>query len=352
MHAPLNILAVTNILPSADRPTQGVFIEQQIKGLRQLGLEVGVFYVDRAGQGMSAYRHMMQPLAKAVEKTQPALLHVMYGGIMADRVTLWNRRLPKIVTFHGSDLLGENRSGWVRKWISRVGIVCSRRAARRAEGVVVVSQRLKSALPRSVDGTRVRVIPCGIDLDRFGSRDREACRQKLGWDPKTFHVLFASNNGDPVKRPELAGAAVENLKLQGVAARLQFLRGVPNEEVPVWMNAADVLLLTSVHEGSPTVVKEALACGLPVVSVDVGDVRERLLGVSDCHLAAPEAGALAAKLAIVEATRPRVKARAQLNELGLQSIAHRLEAFYRETLAISTGSGVWSRLADSLALPC
>lgn len=345
MHRPLSILAVTNMYPTETRPTLGVFVEQQVHSLRAIGLEVEVFYVDRAGKGMSAYYRMLKPLSSAVRQSRPALLHVMYGGVMADRVTRWNSRCPTVVTFHGSDLLGERLSGPWRRWISGYGIRCSRRAAGRAQGVVVVSQKLKQALPAGLDEAQVRVIPCGIDLQRFKPLDPVTCRHRLGWREHVFHVLFASNNGDPVKRPRLASAAVETLNGGGVPAELHYMRGVPNAEVPVWMSACDVLLLTSLQEGSPTVVKEALACGLPVVSVDVGDVAERIEGLAGCHVALPESEDLAAKMRHVQQTGARVSARERLEELSARNVASKLEDFYRITL------DRWNRAVESKGCP-
>jgi teichuronic acid biosynthesis glycosyltransferase TuaC len=182
----------------------------------------------------------------------------------------------------------------------------------------------------------VRVIPCGIDLDRFKPVDKTTCQRQLGWPEQVFHVLFASNNGDPVKRPWLASAAVEALQGAGVRAELHFMQGVSYAEVPIWMNASDALIMTSLQEGSPTVIKEALACGLPVVSVDVGDVCERIAEIDGCHLSLPVPEALATKLMQVRLAGCRVSAQAKLQELSLQKIALRLEHFYRETLSFSS----------------
>ncbi len=329
----LSILAVTNMYPTHTHPTLGVFVEQQVKGLRDVGLKVDVHYVDRMTRGMVAYWRMRKPLSAAVGATTPDLVHVMYGGVMADRVTRWNSCRPTIVTFHGSDLWGENFSGRWRRWISHYGVRCSRRAAGAAQGVVLVASRLKPALPAGLDASKVRVIPCGIDLDRFQPMDKRACQHQLGWAERVFHVLFASNNGDPVKRPWLASAAVEALNRSGGCTKLHFMHGIANAAVPIWMNASDALLVTSAQEGSPTVVKEALACGLPVVSVDVGDVAERIEGLVGCHLAAAEPADLAAKLALVQRTPARVNARTTMQELSVENIALKLERFYRDTLA-------------------
>jgi glycosyltransferase involved in cell wall biosynthesis len=115
-------------------------------------------------------------------------------------------------------------------------------------------------------------------------------------------------------------------------AELHVLRGVPNEEVPIWLNASNVVLLTSQHEGSPMIVKEALACDRPIVSVDVGDVAERLSGIQGCYLARPEAADLAGKLLRVSKGPPSIRGRQTLTELSLHRVAVRLKEFYEETI--------------------
>ena len=174
----------------------------------------------------------------------------------------------------------------------------------------------------------------GVGMPRKHSRcaSTQLCQARLGWASDRFHVLFASSNGDPVKRPWLAKAAVAELMKRGVPAELHCLAGVPNGEVPHWLNAADVLLLTSRHEGSPTVVKEALACELPVVSVDVGDVAERLEGIQGCYLAGADAVDLADKLTLVRQRGSRLDCRAQLQSLSVLSVGRQLQGLYQQLL--------------------
>jgi len=326
----MRILAITNMYPSAAFPGQGVFVHQQVMGLRSIGLDVRVLFVDRRRDGPMAYHRLNREVPRAVAGFEPDAIHVMYGGIMADQIARRQHFRPVVVTFHGSDLLGENLSGWMRRIISRYGVYCSRRAARAAEGVVVVARHLADALAGTAKAGKVRVIPCGIDLERFKPMDPLACKHRLGWEPGSFHVLFASSNGDPVKRPWLAKAAVEQMAPLKRPTELHYLSSIPNEEVPVWLNASDALLLTSMHEGSPTVVKEALACGLPVVSVDVGDVVERIEGIEGCYLARPEPAELAEKLCLVRAQGKRLNCRTRLGELSIQSAAQKLKRFYEE----------------------
>jgi teichuronic acid biosynthesis glycosyltransferase TuaC len=332
----MKILAVTNMYPTEEFPSQGAFVREQIHGLRAAGLDVSVLFADRRREGPMVYFSWLRSeVRRAVAEFEPDVIHAMYGGVMADRIARHHHLRPVVVTFRGSDVLGENLSGWARKIISRHGIACSRRAARAADGVVVVARHLIHALHGAVTEDKVRVIPSGIALDRFKPMDPAACKQKLGWSARSFHVLFASNNGDSVKRPWLAKAAVAQMSPAARPAEFQPMTGVATTEVPVWLNAADALLLTSLHEGSPNIVKEALACGLPVVSVDVGDVAERIEGIEGCHLAAPEPSALAAKLDLVRQRGGRLNCRTRLEAFSIRHTAQQLKRFYEEVARAS-----------------
>lgn len=327
----MKILAITNMYPSPTFPSQGIFVQEQVKGLRAAGLEVRVLFLNRRSGGPLVYFNGLQnELRRAVADFNPDVIHAMYGGVMADRIARRHHVRPVVVSFRGSDLLGENLSGWARKIISRYGVFCSRRAAKAAEGVVVVARHLIGALNGVVSVNKVRVIPSGIDLERFKPMDPVACKQKLGWNPRSFHVLFASNNGDPVKRPWLAKTAAAQISHPARPVEFHCLTGILGAEMPLWLNAGDALLMTSLHEGSPNIVKEALACGLPVVSVDVGDVAERIKGIEGSHLALPEPAALAAKLELVRQRGERLNCRARLEEISIQSVAQQLKRFYEE----------------------
>ena len=331
----MRVLAVTNMYPGPQTPGSGVFVEQQIKGLREIGLDVDVLYVDRYQEGMMVYLRLPKQLRRQINRFQPDVVHCMYGGVMADQVTQAVNDRPTIVTFHGSDLLGEHLSGTLRKLIAGYGVRASWKAARRADRIITVSKILRDALPRDIKRSKVSIIPNGIDLGRFQLLDRHRCRQRLKWDPNRFHILFPANSGDLVKRPSLAQAAVDSLQGRGIRAEMHYLRGVQNEEVPVWLNASNVLLLTSRHEGSPTIVKEALACNLPVVSVDVGDVSERIKEIEGCFIALPEPNDLAAKLSLVHSGKERVDGRDTMEAFSLECIARQLAVVYDEVFQFS-----------------
>ena len=331
----MRVLAVTNMLPLPTSPRAGTFVEQQIEGLRRVGVEVEVVLVDRATGGPFAYRRAREALRRALAGASCDLVHVMYGGVLADRATRACGAIPTVVSFCGVDLLGADYGSLAYRARTALGVRASFRASHRADWIVVKSRNLERGLPSGIDRGIVTILPNGVDLDRFQPLDRESCRDDLGWSPQGFHVLHStSNRRDSKKRLDLAEAAVSRLRAGGVAAEIHGLHAVPHPLVPVWLNAADVLLFTSrADEGSPNIVKEALACGRPVISVDVGDVAERLAGVAGCHIAEPDAGALAAKLRLVVAGERTSDGRRAMQELTIERVAERLVGVYANAVS-------------------
>ncbi len=330
----MRVLAITNMYPTIKAPFSGIFVEQQINSLCKLGIDVELLVVERLERGTKSYFGLGKKVQSKIRRLRPDVVHVMYGGVMAEIVTRVITYIPTVVTFHGSDLLGEHLSGWVRSFVAGCGVRASWIAARRATRIIVVSKLLRDALPLAIDRSKIRVIPCGIDLERFRPLDRNTCRHQLGWNPQRFHVIFPANSGDPVKRPALAQAAIDLMNRRGLPTEIHYLRGIENKSVPVWLNASDVLLMTSLHEGSPTVIKEALACDLPVVSVDVGDVSERICGIDGCHITEPHPADIAEKLTFVHRAQRRVAGREKIDELSVHRIAVKLKSVYNELVAI------------------
>ena len=182
-----------------------------------------------------------------------------------------------------------------------------------------------------------------IDLTRFVPLDADECRQALGRDAGQRHVLFPAAATRPEKRFRLAELAVEALRRTSAAGVvLHRLEGVARADVPRWLNASDAILLTSAHEGSPNVVREAVACNVPVVSVDVGDVAERVAGVAGCQVAAADPDDLAAKLRLA-LDHGRTEGRGAVSELSLDRVAARLRGLYEEVL--TSGASTMIRLS-------
>lgn len=323
----MRVLVVTNAYPTPADPALGTFVRDQVESLRALGLEIELLHIDRASRGRSAYRRLGPVLRSAVEQSRPDIVHVTYGGVLAGIVA---RKLPEraiVVSFCGNDLLGEGDAKLPRRLTGRYGVYCSHRAASKASGIVVKSKALQDALPQRIDKRRVWVIPSGVDIELFQPQDARESRARLAWAQDREHVLFPAATNRTEKRFDLAQAAVDQLRATGRNVELHVLDRVPRDTVPLWLNASDVVILTSTHEGSPNVIKEALACDVAVVSTDVGDVRERIAGVHGSHIAEATPDDLAAKLTLA-LDGGRATSRWAVADLSLPRTATRMLAVY------------------------
>jgi glycosyltransferase involved in cell wall biosynthesis len=162
--------------------------------------------------------------------------------------------------------------------------------------------------------------------------NRNEARRILGWPQESAVVLFVTVRGHPRKRLDLAKEAVSRIGPCGRTIDLRVMQRVPHDQVPLWLNASDVLILTSVHEGSANVVKEAMACNLPVVSLDVGDLRERLTDVRSCAIREPDPEALGRALHDILVARARSNGRDHLQSLTLKAVSTQLQEFYLQVL--------------------
>lgn len=320
---------MTNIYPTSAAPTTGTFVADQVESLRAIGVDVDLLHVLRTDRGRRAYSGLGRTARQRVTASRPDIVHVMYGGVMASVVTRVVRDRPVLISYCGDDLQGGRGGGVVAELARLYGVRASHRAARRAAGIVVKSRNLLAALPQAVDRRRVWVLPNGVDLTVFRPRERNECRTILGWNPTRKHVLFPAPRDRPEKRFELALDTVAALNDSGAEIDLHDLADVRHEDVPIWLNASDSVILTSTREGSPNVVKEALACNVPVVSVDIGDVRERLDGIEGCFVAEPNVADLSDKLARVLDRGGRVEARERVAPLSLERTAARLGEIYQ-----------------------
>jgi glycosyltransferase involved in cell wall biosynthesis len=195
---------------------------------------------------------------------------------------------------------------------------------------------MRDHIPSSVP---LHLLPTGVDLDSLPRMPKEEARRQLGLPLEERLVLFVGNPADPYKRYDLAGQAIDILN-QRLSARLILGWNMPHRDILVHMHACDAFLMTSFQEGSPTVVKEALACNLPIVSVIVGDVVLRLREVEGCEVCAddkPET--IAASLERVLTWGRRTNGCETVKELDEKVLADRMIGVYRSVMKISPAVG-------------
>ena len=292
------------------------FYKQQVRGLRERGVEVDSMEIEGHRPDHTDNVKSRSPVdyarfyASAFRRSfgDYDLVHASYGLTAPPAILQPN--LPVVLTLWGSDVMGT---------IGPLTKLC----ARRADEVIVMSAEMAEEL-----GRPCTILPHGIDADRFQPMDQAEAQAELGWDGDRHQVLFPYGTDRPVKdfpRAERVVAAAEDRL--GEPIELQTITGVPHERMPVYMNAADALLLTSEREGSPNSVKEALACNLPVVATDVGDVALRLRDV-DPSVVARSDGGLVDGLVEVLSRGERSDGRRVIEDVTLETQIDRLHSVY------------------------
>ncbi|MEO8089573.1 MAG: glycosyltransferase [Gemmatimonadales bacterium] len=302
-----------------------VFVARQAEFLRRAGVEVDLFPF-RGSRRLGNYAAAWREVHRRLRHGSYDLVHAQFGQ---SGLTALPKRVPLVVTFRGDDLegiIGEKGrfipAGWLLRMVSRT-------VARQADAAIVVSAHMKQHLPASVDA---QVLPSGLDLDLFRPEPQEQARTRLGLPLEGRLVAFVGNPDLARKRHSLAQEAVAIVS-RSMPTQLLVGWGKPHHEIVALLNACDAMVFTSMQEGSPNAVKEALACNLPVVSVAVGDVPLRLEGVAGCELCLDDrAETIAAALERVLRRGVRSEGRAAVQDLDERFLTERLIDIYRSVL--------------------
>jgi glycosyltransferase involved in cell wall biosynthesis len=324
----LKVLFITNMWPDAVRPWHGPYVKRQADSLEAAGVGVDVLPI-RGYASMAAYLAAAAKVAALNRRRAHDVVHAHYGhsGVVA-RLQF---RAPLVVTYWGSDLLGKRTPSDSITLKSRLEAAVFRQLARVSAATITQSQQMQSRLPASCR-ERNRILPAGIELERFRPLPREEARRRLGWPPSERVVLFAGNPELAVKNYPLAEATHSRLAERLDDVRLRVAWGNPPDEMPLFMSAADVLLLPSRSEGSPNVVKEAMAAELPVVATPVGDVDELLRGVPGSHVRPPDPVALAEALSLALEHGRSPEAREAVAPLDIAAVARRTIEIYESVI--------------------
>jgi teichuronic acid biosynthesis glycosyltransferase TuaC len=325
--AAVNVLVFTNMYPYPEMPYYGSFVHDEVAALQKKGCSVDVLFVNGRRNKLS-YLTSPARFQAAMRRKTYDLVHVHHS--FCGFVATFQKKVPVVWTFHEGEIMGDGsiakRDGFVKRLAYSKSF--KRRVARSVDALVVVSEHLRGPLGRP-DAV---VIPAGLDTDLFAPADQAAARRELHLAERRRYVLFPSTPSRPEKRFPLARDAVDRVRRVVDDVELICLEGIPHEKVPDYMNAVDALLMTSSFEASPVTVREALACNLPVVCTDVGDVRDVLHGVEQCAVVTDDADDIAEALAGVLRAGLRSNGRRFVEGYSLERTTEQLLQVYREVL--------------------
>jgi glycosyltransferase involved in cell wall biosynthesis len=311
----MRVLVVTNFEPDAATPQRGRWVRDQVEEIRRRGIDAEVFSFPR---GKRHYAPATRRLRGLLRRERFDLVHAHYG------LAGWCARLagarPLVVSFHGTDVRHPLVGALSHRLVWRIGLAAA------VSRVLFEPEDNRPGLPRAPGSA---VLPCGPDLGRFRPIPRAEARRSLGLDPEGRYLLFPADPERPEKRAdrarEVAAVASGELLTGG---------GIEPEQMPLWVNAANAVLVTSDYEGFGLACVEALACEVPVVSTPVGIAPWALRGLSGALCAPFDADTWAeAVRPHLDAGDPRVAGAHRAAALSAARMAERTIAAYRDVLA-------------------
>ncbi len=300
------------IVCSGNHDNLSPFIREQVESIERNGVLVSYFFIK--GKGFFGYLNNYRTYKKSLDEIKPDIVHAHFG--LSGLFACLNFRIPVVITFHGSDVTNK-----LNRLFSLGAFILSKRS-------IFVSQTLSKLLFQK----NATIIPCGVDINTFKPQDKVEAKLKMGFDSNKNFILFTSNFDNKIKNYPLAKASVDMIGNDDTV--LVELNGYNRDDVCTLLNAVDCLLMTSDSEGSPQVIKEALACNCPIISTKVGDVPNLLLGIDGCYVVDREPSIIANRLQQVLSNNYRIKGRDKILEqqLDLMSISIKIQHVYNGIL--------------------
>jgi teichuronic acid biosynthesis glycosyltransferase TuaC len=320
-------MRILSVIPGEAEGASYIFAKRQVVGLQKVGVVNRSFFLTSRLSPWKLFKEWLR-FRKEIVNFQPDLVHAHYGTMTAFFCII-GTRLPLVVYFRGNDLSCHPEISFLRAY---TGIFLSQVAALRARHLICVSEQTAQLLWWK--GSQASIISSGVDTTIFYPRPWEEARAALGWDQEERVVIFNVGKDPSRKRLDLARAAVDVAMRWCGEINFCLLSGdIDPDQIPLMLNAADCLLVTSDFEGSPNIVKEALACNLPIVSVDVGDVRELLQGADLSYIVSRDQENLGEAVAKILNHRKRSNGHQNIIKLSLHKTTERIIKIYQTALA-------------------
>ena len=299
------------IVASGNSAVISPFVKEQGDSLKEIGIDIDYFLIK--GKGVTGYLKNYFSLIRLVKTNTYDIIHAHYG--LSGLLATFQSHVPVVITFHGSDVN-----------LNRTNFYLSFLASRLSNANIFVHESLSKKL--SLFSDKAEIIPCGVNLNLFKPIDKLASRDKLGLDHNYNYVLFSSSFNNKIKNAALAKLALSNFE----NIILLEMKGYSREEVHLLMNAVDILIVTSHSETGPLVVKEALACNCPIISTNVGDVKELANGTKNCYIVEYDAKQIEQRIRDILSSNKKSDGRAAVKHISLEKIATDVYEVYKRVV--------------------
>jgi teichuronic acid biosynthesis glycosyltransferase TuaC len=298
------------IVSSGNSLTSGSFVSEQVESLNSAGIHTSRYTIK--GKGLFGYLRNLPKFYKTIHINKPYLIHAHYGlsGLFASL----QFKVPVVVTYHGSDV-----NEWKNRQFSRV-------ASKLCAANIFVSKNMMELMPAKNSFH----VPCGLNTSVFKPHEYYTARKRFGMSDDVKYILFSSSFTNKVKNYPLAKNAVKLLDRNKI--KLLELKGYSRREVASLLSAVDLALMTSHSEGSPQFIKEAMACNTPIVSTNVGDVKESFGPIKGCYITGSTPAEVAKNIRIALNLNSRTVARDAVLNLDADLVAKKVLAVYKQVL--------------------
>ena len=290
------------------------FVYEQIEFVKnKYNVEYDTLFIK--GKGILGYLKNYPEIKKKIKKYKPDLIHAHYG--LSGLLSCLQRAVPVVITFHGSEVV----SSFLK--------ILSSFAAMMSKYNIYVAKHIRDKMFYKTQ-RNYKIIPCGINLDESREVDKKESLTKMGLKRENINILFGGAFNNMTKNYELAKNAINNISEKEI--NLIELKGFERSEVTYLLNACDLILLPSISEGSPQVIKEAMACNCPIVATDVGEIRDIISDAEGCYLTSFEPKDVSNNIKLALEYGKRTNGREKIKRFDNNLIAEIISSVYKEVL--------------------
>lgn len=317
----MKVLHITCNYPTAEHPVFGIFVKEQMESLQKIGVECDIYFSNGKEEGgMKAHKASITKVRKMLKKNHYDVIHCHHSISGLILLLAGGTFRNKCVLSYQNDPTRE----FGGKMLYRLLYAAFDR---------VIIKNTSPYLRKK----KVVYLPNGTNSEFFRPMDKDACKQKLGWDKYKHYILYMDSNAGTrtQKRYDRYEEVMRLVQGQVDGVTSIVLTNTPREEIPTYMNACDLHLMTSDFEGSPNSVKECLCCNTPVVCTPVGNVPDMMGDIPGCYVAKGfTAEELANDVVKVLNSKEPFKGREQFlaKGYGIEMVAKKLKKLYESII--------------------